>query len=63
MNINWHRSTTHEETHIAIGVLDQMKQIEINCNIWGKEALNFITFPDYADVYITGFWNGTGAKM
>ena len=52
-----------KERHIAIGALDQRKQIEINCNIWGIEALNFISFPDCADVYKTGYWNGTGEKM
>ena len=51
------------ERHIAIGALDQRKQIEIDCNIWGTEALNFIAFPDNADVYKTGYWNGTGEKM
>ena len=52
-----------KERHIAIGALDQRKQIEINCNIWGTEALNFIAFPDNADIYKTGYWNGTGEKM
>ena len=52
-----------KERHIAIGALDQRKQIEINCNTWGIEALNFISFPDCADVYKTGYWNGTGEKM
>ena len=52
-----------KERHIAIGTLDQRKQLEINCNIWGTEALNFITFPKYADVYKTGYWNGTGEKL
>ena len=51
------------ERHISIGALDQRKQIEIDCNIWGTEALNFIAFPDNADVYKTGYWNGTGENV
>lgn len=52
-----------KERHIAIGALDQRKQIQIDCNIWGTEALNFIAFPDKTDIYKTGYWNGTGEKM
>ena len=49
--------------HIAIGTIDQRKHIEISCNIWGVEALNFITFPKHADVYKNGYWSGTGEKL
>ena len=52
-----------QERRLAIGTIDQRQQIEINCNIWGQEALSFITFPKCADVYKTGCWNGTGEKM
>ena len=32
--------------HIALGTLDQRKEIEIKDNIWWQEALNFVSFPN-----------------
>ena len=49
--------------HISIGTLDQRKDINITCNIWGQEALQFIGYSKDAEVYKTGYWNGTGEKM
>ena len=49
--------------HISIGTIDQRKNININCNIWGQEALQFIGYSKDAEVYKTGYWNGTGEKM
>tara|TARA_B100000003_G_C10642312_1_gene255556 strand:+ start:79 stop:522 length:444 start_codon:yes stop_codon:yes gene_type:complete len=52
-----------ETQHISIGTMDQRKNININCNIWGQEALQFIGYSKDAEVYKTGYWNGTGEKM
>ena len=49
--------------HIALGTLDQRKEIEIKDNIWWQEALKFVSFPDNSDVYKTGYWNGTGERI
>jgi len=49
--------------HISIGTIDQRKNINITCNIWGQEALQFIGYSKDAEVYKTGYWNGTGEKM
>ena len=52
-----------ENQHISIGTMDQRKKINITCNIWGQEALQFIGYSKDAEVYKTGYWNGTGEKM
>ena len=52
-----------KEQHFSVGIIDQRKNIDINCNIWGEEALKFITYPKDSDVYKKGYWNGTGEKM
>ena len=49
--------------HISIGTMDQRKNINITCNIWGQEALQFTGYSKDAEVYKTGYWNGTGEKM
>ena len=49
--------------HISIGTIDQRKNINITDNIWGKEALQFISFSKDGDVYKQGYYNGTGEKM
>ena len=52
-----------EAQHISIGTIDQRKNINITCNIWGQEALQFISFSKDGDVYKQGYYNGTGEKM
>ena len=52
-----------KEQHFSIGVLDQRKEINITDNIWGEEALQFVEYSTDAEVYIKGYWNGTGKKM
>ena len=52
-----------EAQHFSIGTIDQRKNININCNIWGQEALQFTCYLNDAEVYKTGYWNGTGEKM
>ena len=42
-----------ENQHISIGTMDQRKNININCNIWGQEALQFIGYSKDAEVYKT----------
>ena len=49
--------------HIALGTLDQRKEIDIKDNIWWQEALKFVSFPNNSDVYKTGYWNGTGERI
>ena len=49
--------------HISIGTIDQRKDINITCNIWGKEALQFTSYSKDADVYKKGYWNGKGEKI
>ena len=49
--------------HIALGTLDQRKEIAIKDNIWWQESLDFVSFPSDSDVYKTGFWNGTGERI
>ena len=49
--------------HISIGTMDQRKNINITDNIWGQEALQFISFSKDAEVYKQGYYNGTGEKM
>ena len=49
--------------HISIGTIDQRKNINITDNIWGQEALQFISFSKDAEVYKQGYYNGTGEKM
>ena len=45
------------------GTIDQRKDINITCNIWGQEALQFTGYSKDAEVYKTGYWGGTGEKM
>ena len=52
-----------EAQHISIGTIDQRKNINITDNIWGQEALQFISFSKDGDVYKQGYYNGTGEKM
>ena len=49
--------------HISIGTIDQRKNINITDNIWGQEALQFISFSKDAEVYKQGYYSGTGKKM
>ena len=52
-----------EQQHFSIGILDQRKDINISCNIWGEEALQFVNYSKNSEVYKKGYWNGTGEKM
>ena len=52
-----------EQRHISIGTLDQRAEVTTHDNIWGQEALKFVSFSDEGDLYKTGYWNGTGEKM
>ena len=49
--------------HIALGTLDQRKEIAVKDNIWWQESFDFVSFPNNSDVYKTGYWNGTGERI
>lgn len=52
-----------KQRHISIGTLDQRSEVTVHDNIWGHEALKFVSFSDESNLYKTGYWNGTGEKM
>ena len=49
--------------HIALGTLDQRKEIEIKDNIWWQGVLNFFYFPNNFDAFSAGYLNGTGERI